>query len=933
MNSDKQLRTRVKLLGTLLGDVLRDQEGGRVFVAVEALRKGYIKLSQENNSEKREQLGRLIQKLDPTTLTHVVRAFSTYFSLVNIAEESFQYQQRRKQRHTGEALWTGSFDTVLQEFKDDGVSAAELQPLLDRLAYIPVITAHPTESKRRTIMEAQRRIFVASQRLDVTKLSPEEHNDICADLSTLIQILWKTDEVRQQKPSVEGEIRNGIYYFQHSLFEVVPMMYREFEKAAQRVYGKKDDGSLTLTIPSFLRFGSWIGGDRDGNPNVKPETTMMAIRMYAKAVMKAYLPRVNQLNHLLTQTASLCQPNAAFLASMEEQDKYFANKVFSDDIDRFQSEPYRRKLSIMSYRLERNLLVLRDPIKTQEVHFPEDAYADEHEMLADLYLIRDSLISHGDHNVAQGALQDMIRLVETFGFFMVNLDIRQESTRHSEAVADIFAHQPNAINYEDLDENARIQLLAEQISAPRLSIDRQQLDELNVETLEVFDVMVKMRQDISPNAFGSYVISMTHCASHVMEVMFLAHQAGIVGRDDKGQWYCDIEVSPLFETIEDLRHIEPVMETLLNVPTYVELLKVSGNLQEIMLGYSDSCKDGGILASGWNLYKAQRRIIALTKARGIECRLFHGRGGTIGRGGGPTHEAILAQPAGTVTGQIKFTEQGEMFTYKYSNRETAVYELSVGITGLLKASKGLISEPPADAAHYGDIMNELAVLGEQAYRQLTDDTPGFFTYFYEATPVSEISQLNIGSRPSHRKTGDPSKSSIRAIPWVFGWAQSRHTLPAWYGIGSALSNWCGDDAQRLEQLRDMHQHWPFFRALLSNTQMALFKADINIAREYAKLCEDPELGQRVFSMVHDEHRCTIEEVLKAAGASELIDENPPLALSLSRRDPYLDPLSHIQVTLLRRYRDEGLTDEERNRWLNPLLRSINAIAAGMRNTG
>lgn len=932
MNSDKQLRARVKLLGTLLGDVLRDQEGGRVFVAVEALRKGYVKLSQENNPDKREQLNRLIQKLDLTTLSHVVRAFSTYFSLVNIAEESFQHQQRRKQRHTGKALWTGSFDAILQEFKDTGVNAQQLQSMFNRLAYIPVITAHPTESKRRTIMEAQRRIFVASQRLDVSQLSREERSEICEDLTTLIQILWKTDEVRQQKPSVEGEIRNGIYYFQHSLFEAVPMMYREFEKAVHRIYTPENGDTPSFTIPSFLRFGSWIGGDRDGNPNVKPETTVMAVRMYAKAVMKAYLPRVNQLGHLLTHTQSLCQPSDAFLASLKK-DERFANNIFSEDLGRFQREPYRRKLAIMSYRLERNLLVLRNPAKTKEVHFPEDAYADEHELLRDLYLIRDSLISHGDGNVAHGALQDMIRLVETFGFFMVNLDIRQESTRHSEAISDILAHQSQAIDYSTLDEAGRIELLAAQITGPRLDIDRQQLDTLSVETLEVFDVMVQMRRDISPNAFGSYVISMTHNASHVMEVMFLAHQAGIAGLDDQGQWYCNICISPLFETIEDLRHIEPVMKTLLNVPTYVELLKVSGNMQEIMLGYSDSCKDGGILASGWNLYKAQRRITALAAERGVECRLFHGRGGTIGRGGGPTHESILAQPAGTVRGQIKFTEQGEMVTYKYSNRETAVYELSVGITGLLKASKGLIAEIPDVAGHYSDIMDELANLGEQSYRKLTDDTPGFFNYFYEATPVSEIGQLNIGSRPSHRKTGDPSKSSIRAIPWVFGWAQSRHTLPAWYGIGSALRTWSGNDPARLEQLRDMHQHWPFFRALLSNTQMALFKADINIAREYAKLCQDEELGQQVFSMVYDEHQCTLEEVLRAANASELIEENPPLALSLSRRDPYLDPLSHIQVTLLRRYRDSSLSDEDRNACLNPLLRSINAIAAGMRNTG
>jgi phosphoenolpyruvate carboxylase len=931
MNSDKQLRARVKLLGTLLGDILRDQEGGRVYVAVEALRKGYIKLNQQDNLSKREQLARLIKKLDPTTLTHVVRAFSTYFSLVNIAEEAFQHQQRRRQQHTGTTQWTGSFYTVLQEFRAAGISRQQLQTLFNRLAYIPVITAHPTESKRRTIMEAQRRIFVASQRLDVSRLSSTEREEIIDDLVSLIQILWKTDEVRQQKPNVEGEIRNGIYYFQHSLFEAVPMMYREFEQAVERVYGDGDEGDSTaLTIPSFIRFGSWIGGDRDGNPNVKPTTTVMAVRMYAKAVMKAYLPRVNQLGHLLTQALSLCQPDAAFMKSLE-QDEHYATKAFANDPKRFRHEPYRRKLAIISYRLERNLLVLRN-LEQTEIRFPEDAYADENELLNDLYLIRDSLISHGDGNIARGALQDMIRLVETFGFFMVKLDIRQESSRHSQAIADIFSHQAGGSDYLQLDESARVALLAEHISGPPLTIDRKRLADASVETLDVFDAMMQMRRDISPNAFGSYVISMTHNASHVLEVMFLAHQAGLAGRDRDGRWFCHIGISPLFETIEDLQHIEPVMDRLLNVPVYIELLKASGNLQEIMLGYSDSCKDGGILASSWNLYKAQQQITTLAAQQGVECRLFHGRGGTVGRGGGPTHEAILAQPPGTVTGQIKFTEQGEMVTYKYSNRETAVYELSVGITGLLKASRCLITKTEA-SDHYSTIMDELARFGEQTYRELTDNTTGFFKYFYEATPVNEIALLNIGSRPSHRKSGDPSKTSIRAIPWVFGWAQSRHTLPAWYGIGSALRRWCDGDEIRLEQLREMYRNWPFFRALLSNTQMALFKADMSIAREYAHLCSDEALGQKIFSMVYDEHQCTVDEVLKAAGAEGLLEENPSLALSLSRRGPYLDPLNHIQVTLLGRYRDDDLSEEERDTWLNPLLRTINAIAAGMRNTG
>ncbi|MFQ5488469.1 MAG: phosphoenolpyruvate carboxylase, partial [Gammaproteobacteria bacterium] len=479
----------------------------------------------------------------------------------------------------------------------------------------------------------------------------------------------------------------------------------------------------------------------------------------------------------------------------------------------------------------------------------------------------------------------------------------------------------------------RLEVLADHLSRAPLTLDKTALSEATRETLEVFEVLKAMREEISPDAFGSYVISMTHSASHVLEVLFLAQQAGLAGRDAAGEWFCELRVAPLFETIEDLMHIEPVLTALLDNSTYAALLKVSGNLQEIMLGYSDSCKDGGILSSSWNLYKAQLKIIEITSRRGIECQLFHGRGGTIGRGGGPTHEAILSQPPGTVHGRIKFTEQGEMVSYKYSNRETALYELAVGVTGLLKASKCVIVPPPRACRRHSEILEQLARAGEQAYRDLVDRTEGFLDYFYEATPVSEIALLNIGSRPSHRQKSDRSKSSIRAIPWVFGWAQSRHTLPAWYGIGSALETWSAENPQHLEELKAMYRDWPFFRALLSNTQMALFKADMRIAREYASLCSDRALAERIFRHIETEYQRTVDQALQVAEAQQLIEENPSLALSLSRRNPYLDPLSHIQVTVLGRFRDPALSDEERNEWLNSLLRSINAIAAGMRNTG
>ncbi|HHO67468.1 MAG TPA: phosphoenolpyruvate carboxylase, partial [Gammaproteobacteria bacterium] len=464
------------------------------------------------------------------------------------------------------------------------------------------------------------------------------------------------------------------------------------------------------------------------------------------------------------------------------------------------------------------------------------------------------------------------------------------------------------------------------------AIDRGVLGDETAETLAVLDVMHDMRDEVSAEAFGTYVISMTHSASHVLELMWLASLAGLAGRSN-GEWFCHIRISPLFETIEDLAHVEQVLTRLLDEPVYRDLLAASGNLQEIMLGYSDSCKDGGILASAWNLYEAQQKIIRITDARGVECRLFHGRGGTLGRGGGPTHDAILAQPAGTVHGQIKFTEQGEVLSYKYSNAETAVYELSVGITGLLKASRGVVQSEDVRCPTCAETMRELAAVAEDAYRDLIDRTEGLLDYFYEATPVTEIGLLNIGSRPSHRKKQDRSKSSIRAIPWVFGWAQSRHTLPAWYGIGSALAAWCGDDRERLARLQALYREWPFFRALLGNTQMSLAKASMAIAAQYKNLCEDPATAQRIYDTIRAEHDRTLALVKAVAGIDSLLAENPVLALSLARRDPYLDPLNHIQIKLLERTRDETAADEERDRWLDPLLRSINAIASGMRNTG
>ena len=927
MSDDKQLRARIQLFSDLLANVLKTQAGPQVLAAVEKLREGFIELREHPDAAKRAELIRFIEGLDPETMTHVLRAFTAYFSLANIAEEAFQHRDRRRQVRKGGPLWRGSFDDALRQFQGQGITVDQLQTLLNRLVYMPVFTAHPTEAKRRTLMEGIRRIFVTSELLSDPRIGAEQRAETLQQVQSEIQILWKTDEVRAERPQVRDEIKNGLFYFRESLFRAVPDTYRNFEKAIRRVYGQ----DVRVTVPSCLQFGSWIGGDRDGNPFVTPETTAMAVRLHHREILRAYVQQITELSHVLTHSRLLCTPSPVFEASLIRDEAAHPDAFSANKKNRFNTEPYRRKLYIMRHRLHENLRAVEALMNGYEAGANHGGYRSENEFLNDLYTIRDSLVSHGDGPVAEGKLKDLIRLAETFGFYLVHLDVRQESGRHTQAVAEILAElgQP----YLDLDETKRLATLADFVSrSTRPIIDRTQLSDATRQTIEVFEVMERMRREVSPQAFGNYVISMTHAASHVMEVMFLARIAGLAGRhaDD---WFCDIRVSPLFETIEDLEQIEPIMRRLLGNRCYSTLLKASGNKQEVMLGYSDSCKDGGIIASSWNLYKAQRTIAALAREFGIDYRLFHGRGGTVGRGGGPTHEAILSQPEGTVHGEIKFTEQGEVLSNKYSNTETAIYELTMGVSGLLKASRFLVATPRADNPEYHAIMDELSGAGEQAYRTLTDRTEGFLDYFYESTPVAEIGLLNIGSRPSHRTKGDRSKSSVRAIAWVFGWAQSRHTIPAWYGIGSALAQWSGSDHDRVEKLQAMYQDWPFFQALLSNTQMSVFKADMEISAEYAKLCRSGETAQRVYRKIYEEHACTIEQVLSASRSAALLDENPGLRLSLNRRNPYLDPLNHIQVTLLKRYRDDRLSEDQRQVWLAPLLRSINAIAAGMRNTG
>ncbi len=926
-----KLKEKVRQFGELLGEILREQEDPAVYDAVEKLRRGYIQLRKQDDQALSTELMQVIDTLDVKVLEKVIRAFNTFYLITNIVEEDFQHRERRRVVQTPDGqLWKGSVRRTLLELKHDGMTAPELQSLLDQMRYIPVFTAHPTEARRRTMMDIQRRIFLVIDQLDSPALDADTRASLMRQLKAQIQLLWRTNEVRTRKPTVEDEIRYGLYYFRESLFEAIPLLYRYFERAARLAYG-----SGAISVPSFLRFGSWIGGDRDGNPFVTPTLTRKAIRMQMQVALEEYMKRVSELRTILSHSTEFVTPTPELMAHLQQENTRLGETVFGGKLVTFAQEPYRRLLSFMRHKLRQTLQTVEARLVNENTPLAALAYTDVSEFLHELYLINDSLRSHNDHVIAGRELKDLIRLAETCGFGLYKLDIRQESTIHTETVAESLQQAGLCHDYLALSESERLNLLAELILRPSLPLPhRPKLSARTAETLEIFDSMATMRMEAGSGIFGTYVISMTHSASHIMEVMLLARMAGLIGYDTDRQLYCRIMVSPLFETIEDLRHISSVLTSLFENTAYRALLDAAGNLQEVMLGYSDSCKDGGILASNWNLYNAQKEVIALTDRYGVKCRLFHGRGGTVGRGGGPTHEAILAQPPDTVHGQIKFTEQGEILAAKYSNIETAVFELGVGTTGLLKASVGLLKKRGADPHPYLEAMQAIASAGEARYRRLTDNSPELMDYFYEATPVQEIALLNIGSRPSHRKKTVRDKGSIRAIPWVFGWSQSRHTLPAWYGLGTALATFRAAAPDNAVLLERMYAEWPAFTALLSNVQMALYKAAMGTAREYAELAQNQDNAQKIFTDIRTEYELTVSEVLKIMRLTALVEDAPLLQYSLQRRDPYLDPLNHIQITLIKRHRQHAQTTGEiESPWLPALLRTINALAAGLRNTG
>ncbi len=915
------LSDEAKILPNLLGEVIQEQEDKSVFKAVEELRTGFITQRKSYDAEQISELVDSIETLDADTLGRIIHAFSTFFHLANIGEEYENQKKRDALEANGEA-WDNSFVATLGQFKRDGKSLNEVLDLIGQLNYFPTFTAHPTEAKRPIVLQALQRIYRAYKNLLSKRVGSSEYEAVQHRLKAMIQIFWKTEAVRPAKPTVYDEIENSLYYFRETLFAAIPGIYRDLESAIKQTYPQAQ--KMDLDLPKILQFGTWVGGDRDGNPFVTPDTTRNALRMQQLEVLREYARRVRLMAQTFTHSADQVELSPALVEAinLKQQDitKYLGKA--------HTNEPYCQYFNFINLRLERTISLVETRLGDKNIRFDALCYQSEHELRADIVLIHDSLAHHNEANITSGSIQDLLRLIDTCGFYLSKLDIRQESTLHTKAIAEIGSNLDTPIDYYEFDEEQRQAWLTEQLKSPKpLSFDRSQITIQSDDIIKVFSLMNEMREEVSQDCFGSYIISMTHQASHILEVAVLAKTAGLITHNEQGQSTSLIHIAPLFETVKDLEHAQPTLTTLFTNPLYQQLLAFTDNTQEIMLGYSDSCKDGGILASSWNLYKAQQNIVSACNDNGIRCLLFHGRGGTIGRGGGPTHESILSQPKGTVQGGIKFTEQGEVLSFKYNFKDTARYELTVGITGLMKASDP--ANENTDQKQHTAMMDRLVKSGEQAFRALTDDNVATMQYFYETTPSHEIGLLNIGSRPSHRKKADYSKKSIRAIGWVFGWSQSRQNIPGWYGLGTALEQAIDEDG--LQVLKEMHSDWRYFRTLLSNSQMVILKTDQTVAKKYAQLCSDATIAEQTYTQMSDEYQRSVKTIQSITGETQMMADFPDIGQSVRWRNAYLDPLNYIQIALLARL--DKAEDRLTSKWLKPALDSINGIATGLRNTG
>jgi phosphoenolpyruvate carboxylase len=926
-----RLSVTIHFLGDLLGRVVRDQAGAPVFALEEEVRGLAKEVRAGDGDEALAKLRAIVARLTVAEARDLLRAFSTYFALVNLAEQLQRgwVLKDRALRRPGEPR-AESVAAAVAEIAALGVPADEVQRWLSEAEIVPVFTAHPTEARRRTTLERLRRVAGAVERMHAPDLLPDEAEEIPRRVFEEVVSLWQSDELRAERPSVLAEVKNGLYYFEAGLFDLVPRLYRDLERALAASYPGR-----AWRVPPLLRVSSWMGGDRDGNPFVTPAVTVGAVRVLRVAALRRHLASIEALGGRLSQSTQEVGVSDELRASLAADDAA-APEIGAVLARRHPFEPYRRKCAHVHERLARTLAhaETHEPAFYREAPLAEAArrYHRSEELLADLSVLAQSLRAHGGAAVADGMLHDVIREVEVFGLHLATLDIRQHSERHERAVAEVLAVAGVTPSFRALDEEARVALLAQALADPRPLVPlRPSYTPETREVVETFRTVAAVLEELSPESIHTVIVSMTRGVSDVLAALLLAKEAGLF-RPAEGRSLLD--VVPLFETGDDLAASADVVRACLRVPAYRAHLRLRGDVQEVMLGYSDSNKDTGFVAANWALYRAQCTLSEVAAAEGVSLRLFHGRGGAIGRGGGPANRAILAQPPGTVGSRIKITEQGEVIADRYGLPNLAHRHLEQLVNAVLRARFAPAEAPPPA---WERAFAELATLARGHYRALVYENPGFVAYFQAATPIAEIGRLNLGSRPASRKPGLRIED-LRAIPWVFSWMQSRHTLPGWYGLGFALERFAtkeaiaGDDGDPLGLLRAMYARWPFFQTMIDSAQMILGKSDLHIAARYADLCPDRALRESIFGLVVAEHDRTARMICQVADIGELLERAPVLQRSIALRNPYVDPMSYIQVELLERVRAAPAAPE-RAAIEDAIMLSISGIAAGLKNTG
>ncbi|BCJ85389.1 phosphoenolpyruvate carboxylase [Effusibacillus dendaii] len=912
MNSESALRRDIRILGNMLGEVIIAQCGDDVFQSVEKVRAAAKELRANESPAGRDDFVMTVQTIPAAHRTYVIQAFAMYFQLVNIAEQNHRIRRKREyERSSGSLPQPDSIRSAILSMRDKGIQPDEMRSLIDELGVELFLTAHPTEAMRRTVLDKHHEISLILEKLDDPLLSEREVKQIEKRLRAEITGLWQTRPVRKERITVLDEVRNGLYFLDQILFDVLPFIHLEMEEQIASVYPELD-----LEVPSFLRFGSWMGGDRDGNPNVTAELTFQTLLLHFDLAIRKYEERVLRLGRDLSQSYEITGASRELIDSLQAL--------------RPPDEPYREKINQILMRLQGTKNRFHGEVQGESAAI--GFYNNPKEFLADIRLLEQSLLAHKGKEIAEVKVRPLIRQIELFGFHMATLDIRQHSEVHENAIEELLALAKIG-PYKQRNESEKIELLTQLLQDPRPLVSRfAELSPDTKETLAVFHTIRRAHEWFGEDCIRNYLISMSQGVSDLLEVQLLAKEAGLFNWQPDGSLTSRLNIVPLFETIEDLRGAPAIVDRLFDNPVYRNHLAQLGDLQEIMLGYSDSNKDGGYLTANWELYKSQKAIFEVAKRYGIRLKFFHGRGGALGRGGGPLERSILAQPPEALHGKVKITEQGEVISQRYSHPEIAKRSLEKAVSAVLVGSLNVQTERMKETERrWSVILEKLSQDSFDAYQSFVYRNDEFLTYFYEATPINELSEMNIGSRPAKRKNSARIQD-LRAIPWVFSWTQNRHLLPAWFGFGTAVESYLMEQPDASEDFKRMYKHWPFFKAIIDNIQMALAKTDMLIASEYARLVKNQALADRTFSKVLDEYERTRTIVLMITDEPEILANSPVIRESIRLRNPYVDPLSYLQVMLLHELR-QAENDDQFAKILQDILLTINGIASGLRNTG